>query len=63
MGEGGRGGGGGCEEGAGGDLNDAPLIRALSPHHFMLVIWPSRFLHSHIIYRNVSYLIHPQNNI
>ena len=57
------GGGGGCGEGAGGDLNDAPLIRALGLYYFMLVFWPSIFLHSYIIYRNVSHLIHLQNNI
>ena len=44
-------------------LNDAPLIRALSLYYFILVFWPSRFLHTYIVYRNVSYLIHLQNNI
>ena len=58
-------GGGGGGEGAGGDLNDASLIRvrALSLYYFILVFWPSRILHSYIIYRNVSHLLHLQNNI
>ena len=44
-------------------LNDAPLITALSLYYFILVFWPSWFLDTYIVYRNVSYLIHLQNNI
>ena len=44
-------------------LNDAPLIRALSLYYFILIFWPSRFLHTYIVHRIVSYLIHLQNNI
>ena len=43
-------------------LNDASLILALSLYYFILVFWPSRFLQTYIVYRNVSYLIHLQNN-
>ena len=44
-------------------LNDAPLILALSLYFFILVFWPSRFLHTSVVYRNVFYVIHLQNNI
>ena len=39
-------------------LNDAPLILALSLYFFILVFWPSRFLHTSVIYRNVFYVVH-----
>ena len=44
-------------------LNDAPVILALSLYFFILVFWPSRFLHTSVVYRNVFYVIHLQNNI
>ena len=33
-------------------LNDAPLIIALNLYYFMIVFWPSRFIHTYIVYRN-----------
>ena len=42
----------GIQGGGGGErvlkeiLNDAPLIRALSLYYFILIFWPSRFLHT-----------------
>ena len=44
-------------------LNDDPVILALSLYFFILVFWPSRFLHTSVVYRNVFYAIHLQNNI
>ena len=44
-------------------LNDDPVILALSLYFFILVFWPSRFLHTSVVYRNVFYVIHLQNNI
>ena len=44
-------------------LNDTPVILALSLYFFILVFWPSRFLHTSVVYRNVFYVIHLQNNI
>ena len=33
-------------------LNDAPLIIALNLYYFIIVFWPSRFIHTYIVYRN-----------
>ena len=33
-------------------LNDAPLIIALNLYYFIIVYWPSRFIHTYIVYRN-----------
>ena len=44
-------------------LNDDPVILALSLYFFILVFWPLRFLHTSVVYRNVFYAIHLQNNI
>ena len=36
---------------------DAPLRRAPILYYFILIVWPSRYLHTYIVCRNVSYLI------